>query len=236
LFFQPFIYNEFAFYMMVSNKLTEQDVKEIKKLLKEGHTAKELAKRFGVHRSTIYDRAKYGLKAARIPVETKNKVIKVIKQGYTKAEAAQMYNLNIGTVNNFTRGIVKGHGRQGNHIIRKNGIKLLNRLMADGYLVSDFLVPNARLLQKHFPMIRNARFKDKTFFYLAGREEEAIEGYFKEKPDRIISYVAVQELSKLLGVEFHKSHALRLTRKYKGQHDQYWKSRKLIQKPLDEWM
>ncbi len=222
--------------MMVANKLTEKDVEEIQQKLRNGVDAKTLAKEYGVNRSTIYNRAKYGLKAARIPVETKNKVIAAIKKGHTKAEAAEMYGLNIGTVTNFTRGIVQGNHRQGNHIIRQNGIKLLSRLLNDGYLVSDFLIPNARRLQKHFPMIRSARFKDKTFFYLAGREEDAIEGYFKEKTDRIISYVAVQELSKLLGVEFHKSHALRLTRKYKGQHDQYWRSRKLVQRSLDKWM
>jgi hypothetical protein len=81
-----------------------------------------------------------------------------------------MYNLNIGTVINFTRGI-KGYKGQGNHIIRKNGIKLLNRLMNDGYLISDFNVPIVRNLQQKFPIIRSARYKDKTFLYLTGREE-----------------------------------------------------------------
>lgn len=221
---------------MVRKKLSDQDVEKIIDLINEGHQIKDLAERYGVHRSTIEYRCKDRYRSRKIPIETKNKVIAAIKKGYTKAEAAEMYNLNIGTVTHFTRGIVQGNHRQGNHIIRQHGIKLLNRLLTDGYLVSDFLVPNARRLQKHFPMIRNARFKDKTFFYLAGREEDAVEGYFKEKPDRIVSYVAVQELSRLLGVEFHKSHALRLTRKYTGKHDQYWKSRRLVQKKLDEWM
>ena len=70
--------------------------------------------------------------------------------------------------NNFTKGI-NGHEAQGNHIVRKNGIKLLNRLMIDGYLISDFNVPVVRNLQQKFPVIRSARYKDKTFFYFTGK-------------------------------------------------------------------
>ena len=220
---------------MVAKKLSEKDIEDIKKQLKQGKTTSELAKQYNVDQSTIQKRCKNALKTRDHPVEIRLKVINKIKQGYSKAEAGLLYDVSPHTVYTWTRGI-KGYKYAGDHIIRKHGIELLNRLLTDGYLVSDFVVSTVRGLQKHFPMIRSARFKDKTFFYLAGREEDAIEGYFKEKPDRIISYIAVQELSRLLGVEFHKNHALRLTRKYKGRHDQYWRSRRLVQKSLDEWM
>ena len=113
-----------------------------------------------------------------------------------------MHRLNIGTVYNFARDI-EGYRTQGNHIIRRNGIKLLNRLMSDGCLISDFIVYTARNLQKHFPMIMSAKYKDKTFFYLHGREE-AIEAFFREKPDRVISYRAIEEIAYLLGAEISK--------------------------------
>ena len=175
---------------MVAKKLTKEDCEKIAELINQGHQIKDLAKKYGVDRSTIYNRCKYLYKSRKIPVETKNKVIKAIKQGYTKAEAAQMYNLNIGTVINFTRDI-NGYRSQGNHIIRKNGIQLLNRLMNDGYLISDFVVSTARNLQIKFPTIRSAIYKEKTFFYLPGREEQTIEAFFKEKPARILSYSAI---------------------------------------------
>ena len=57
-------------------KLSQEDVKNIQKLLKGGHTAKELAKKYGVSRSSIYRRVKYPDVAKEIPVEIKNKVIK----------------------------------------------------------------------------------------------------------------------------------------------------------------
>lgn len=177
---------------MVASKLTNEDCEHIAKLINEGHQIKDLAKKYGVDRSNIYNRCKYLYESKKIPVEIRNKVIQAIKNGNTKAEAAQLYGLNIGTVYNLTRGI-EGYKSQGNHIVRKNGIKLLNRLMMDGYLVSDFVVSTARGLQKHFPAIRCARFKDKTFFYLEGREEATIEAFFREKPDRIISYSAIEE-------------------------------------------
>ena len=182
--------------MMVRTKITEKKVKEIQKLLNKGYTGPELAKKFGVSTSSIYRRAKYPLKANDIPIETKNKVVKAIQDGYTKAEAAQLYDLNIGTVYNLTRELgINGYRTQGNHIVRKNGIKLLNRLMTDGYLISDFVVPVVRNLQEKFPVIRSARYKDKTFFYLPEREEETIEAFFGEKPDRVISYHAIEEMA-----------------------------------------
>lgn len=219
---------------MVKAKLTKEDCKRIAKLINEGHEIKDIAQKYGVHRSTIYNRCKYLYKSRKIPVETRKKVIKAIKQGHTKAEAAQMYGLNIGTVYNFTKGI-EGYRSQGNHILRQNGIKLLNRLMTDGYLVSDFVVSTARGLQKHFPAIRCARFKDKTFFYLEGREEEAIEGYFKEKPDRVIGYYAIEELAYLLGVKISKDDQRNLVEKYKKKHVDYWRSRHLIQRRLEDF-
>jgi len=217
-------------------KLTIKDCEQIAKLINQGHEIKDIAKKFGVHRSVIYRRCKDLYRSREIPVEIKNKVIKAIKEGYTKAEAAQLYGLNIGTVVNFTRGIVEGHSRQGNHIIRKNGIILLNRLLTDGYLVSDFIVPTARNLQRQFPVIRSARYRGKTFFYLPGREEQTIEAFFREKPDRIISYSAIEELSYLLGVKISKQDQKNLLEKHKGKHTQYWSSRRLIQRSIDDWI
>jgi transposase len=148
---------------MVAKKLSKEDCEKIAKLINDGHQIKDLAKRYEVDRSTIYNRCKYLYQSREIPVETKNKVIKAIKQGLTKAEAAQMHGLNIGTVINFTRNI-NGHKSQGNHIIRQNGIKLLNRLMNNGYLISDFVISTVRNLQQKFLTIRSARYKGKTFF------------------------------------------------------------------------
>ena len=222
---------------MVRTKITEEKVEEIQKLLKEGYNGPELAKKYGVSTSSIYRRAKYPLKAHDIPLEAKNHVIKALKEGHTKAEAAQLYGLNIGTVYNFTRDVeIEGHRSQGNHIIRQNGIKLISRLMSDGYLISDFVVHTVRNLQKHFPMIMSARYKDKTFFYLPGKEEEAIEAFFREKPDRVISYHAIEEMAYLLGVKVSKKDQRNLLEKYKGKHREYWRSRRLIQRCLDDWL
>ena len=214
--------------------MTQQQVDEALKLLKEGHTPKQLAEKYGVHRSVIYRRVKQPNVAKDIPVEIKNKVIKAVKEGHTKAEAAQMHGLNIGTVYQFTRGI-EGYRSQGNHFIRQNGMRLLNRLMTDGCLISDFIVPTARNLQRHFPMIMSARYKDKTFFYLKGREEETIEAYFREKPDRIISYPALLEISRLLGVELSKNRKRNIVKRLKGQHEMYWKNHRLVQRKFENF-
>ena len=104
---------------MVAKKLTKEDCEKIAKLIKESHLIKDLAKRYGVDRSTIYNRCKSLYKSRTIPVETKNNVIKAKQNSYTKAESSQIYSLNIGTVINFTRNL-NGHRSQSNHIIRQN--------------------------------------------------------------------------------------------------------------------
>ncbi len=83
---------------MAKRKLSDKQIKNIQKLLKEGQKPKDIAKKYGVHISVIYRRAKDPYQARGIPVDIKNKVVKAIKEGHTKAEAAQMYGLNIGTV------------------------------------------------------------------------------------------------------------------------------------------
>ena len=221
---------------MTKRKLSDKQIKNIQKLLQEGYQPKDLAKKYGVHISVIYRRAKYEYQSRGIPADIKNKIAKAIKDGYTKAEAAQLYGLNIGTVYNLTRELgINGYRTQGNHIVRKNGIKLLNRLMTDGYIISDFNVPVVRNLQEKFPVIRSARYKDKTFFYLPEREEETIEAFFREKPDRVISYHAIEEMAYLLGVKVSKKDQRNLLEKYKSKHAQYWRSRRLIQRSIDDW-
>jgi len=220
---------------MVAPKLTQEDIKQIQKLLEKGKSPKDLAKKYGVHVSIIYRRAKLPYQAKYVPIETKNKIIQKIKEGYSKAEAGQMYNIPVNTVLGFTKGMA-GHKSEGNHIIRKGGIELLKRLMNGGYLISDFVVSTARGLQQHFPMIMSARYKDKTFFYLKGREEETIEAFFREKPDRVISYRVIEEMAYLLGVKVSNKDQRKLLERYKRKHDAYWRSRRLIQRSIDDWI
>ena len=103
---------------MVATKLTNKDCKTIYKLLEKGHTSKELAKKYGVSRSSIYKRVKYPYASRYVPIETKNKIIKKIKECYSKAEAAQIYDVPINTVIGFTKGM-PGHKAEGNHICQE---------------------------------------------------------------------------------------------------------------------
>ena len=219
---------------MVTSKLTKEDIEEIKKQLQQGKTTTELAKKYNVHQSTIQKRCKDVLKANAHPPEIRVRVLKKIKEGYTKAEAGMIYGVSPHTVLSWAKGM-PGYKYAGDHIIRKHGIELLNRLLRDGYLISDFNVPVVRNLQHKFPIIRSARYKDKTFFYLEGREEETIEAFFREKPDRVISYRAIEEMAYLLGVKISKKNQWNLLEKYKRKHAKYWRSRRLIQRRLEDF-
>ena len=89
--------------MVRRKKLTKEDCERISKLINECHQIKDLAKKYGVHRSVIYRRCKDLYCSRKILVEIKNRVIKAIKEGYTIAEAAQLCGLNIRTIYNILR-------------------------------------------------------------------------------------------------------------------------------------
>ena len=62
-----------------------------------------------------------------------------------------------------------------------------------------------------------------------------IQAFFREKPDRVISYHAIEEMAYLLGVKVSKKNQRNLLDRYKGKHAQYWRSRRLIQRSIDDW-
>ena len=62
-----------------------------------------------------------------------------------------------------------------------------------------------------------------------------MEAFFREKPDRVISYHAIEEMAYLLGVKVSKKDQRNLLEKYKGKHAKYWRSRRLIQRSIDDW-
>jgi len=218
----------------VNKKLTEDDCQRIIKLIGEGHMLKDIAKQFNVHPSTIQKRCKGRYELRTIPLEIKNKVFQAIKEGHTKAEAAEMLELNIGTVYCMTKGI-KGYIYQGSHVLRKGSIILMNRLLLDGCLITDFCQPTARNLQRHFPSILTARYRAKTFFYLKGREEETIEMFFKQMPGHVIHFAALEEISFLLSVKINRENQGKLIEKYKGQHRQFEISKRLQQRRIEDF-
>ena len=216
-------------------KISDEKRQKIRELAKKGWQKKDIVQELGVDRSTIHRHTRDLYKPTTIPGEIQQEVIKKHQtRGYSRADIALMYNLSLSTIARITRGI-PGYP-YGHHIIRRPGIELLNRLMTDGYLLSDFNVSTLRNLQKNFTIIESARYKDKTFYYLQGREAETIEAFFKEKPSRIISHSAIEEMSHLLGFKVPNKDQRKLLEKYKKKHDDYWQSRCLIQRSIDDWL
>lgn len=77
---------------------------------------------------------------------------------------------------------------------------------------------------------------DNTTLDFTLNKKKAITPSVDTKPDRIISYSAIEELSTLLGVRLSHKNQRKLLDKYKSKHRQYWKSRHLVQHSLDDWI
>jgi hypothetical protein len=53
-------------------------------------------------------------------------------------------------------------------------------------------------LQRNVSIINSINYGDKTFFYHLEQEKVTVEALFREMPDVVISYSAIEELSYLL--------------------------------------
>jgi hypothetical protein len=81
------------------------------------------------------------------------------------------------------------------------------------------------------------RFFTKHQRFLSSKtKDETVEAFFREKPDRVISYSAIEELSYLLGVKISKHNQKNLLDRFKGKHKDYWKSRRLTRRNIDDWV
>jgi DNA-binding CsgD family transcriptional regulator len=87
-------------------KLSDQDVREIRKLLREGLTGREVAKLFGVSVQTISN-TKNGvrwkhiggeLRSMTIPASVRMSVLAMLALGNTRAVIAQHHSINISSV------------------------------------------------------------------------------------------------------------------------------------------
>jgi len=52
----------------------------------------------------------------------------------------------------------------------------------------------------------------------------------------VISYHAIEEMAYLLGIKVSKKDQRNLLERYKGKHKEYWRSRRLIQRSIDDWL
>ena len=94
---------------------------------------------------------------------------------------------------------------------------------SSGYVDSFYLLPTL-YFNHHLGCIN-----------IFGGKKKTIEAFFREKPDRVISYHAIEEMAYLLGVKVSKKDQRNLFEKYKGKHKECWKSRKLIQRVLEDF-
>ena len=218
-----------------NQRLYATDIHQIIKLRREGYPVKDLAKKFGVHPNTITKRLMGKIPQKRTTPEVKEKIIQAIESGYTKPEAAILYDKNIGTVLNMTRGI-PNVSKNKRWIIRQAGIDLLNRLLTDGCLVADFKYDTIRRPKRKMPAIQAAHYRGKTFYYLKGREEKTIEEFFKQRDDHVIDSFALKEISFLLGVKISKENQEKLIKKYKEKHRQFIISKRLQQFCLEDFL
>ncbi len=206
-------------------------------MVQQGHPYSEVAECFDVQPATICRRINCSdFSPYEIPTDLKQLIRTLVKEGYTKQEAADMTGENLGTVYRATKDLQIKNNDEGNHIIRREGIILINRLLEEGCIVGDYCVEVVRKLRERIPSIKHVRFKNRNIFFLPGREQETAEKFFKSLRSKIISYHDIDELCRLLDTSLPRDtkraiHSQRFHKKY-----EYWNDRKLLQKSIYEYL
>ena len=103
-------------YYKCYKRLTEQQVHEICKLLEEGHSNKEIAKKFNIDHSTVSDircgashkdiSSRYNIRRKTLTVEQIHEICKLLEEGYDNNQIGDKYNISPNTVSNIRNGNV----------------------------------------------------------------------------------------------------------------------------------
>jgi hypothetical protein len=186
-------------------KIPEETIEKIRERMKNGADASRVAKEFEITTTTVYTYTRdLPRKHTCIPIEQREIIREMVRQGHSKREVADLYHRSLRTIQMVTKDIPGYYGYR--RTLGEEEIKLLPRLLTDGYLVSEFYISTARNLKMQFPtIIHSVRISRKTIFYVVGREKEAIKGYLNSLSTRIINHATINELCDLFGVELSTS-------------------------------
>jgi hypothetical protein len=77
--------------------------------------------------------------------------------------------------------------------IHGKNLEVLKQLIADGYVYTGKNAARLRFLQKIFPSIRRAQYKNRSIYFLEDKNKLALKEMMQHDPSRIINY---QELGR----------------------------------------
>lgn len=136
----------------------------------------------------------------RYPREMRMKARRLVRTGVPKIEVSKMMGVSYVTIYFWTRGL---EGRKGRQYMCGRTLDFLRTIVRRGYILSGEvkeMSSRIRTLGKHLP-IRRVRFSNRTVWYLAGREREAMEALLKSMNKKSIGYNELGRMRRAFGIK-----------------------------------
>ena len=83
-------------------------------------------------------------------------------------------------------------------------LELLKQLLKDGYVYTGKNRSRLRFLQKIFPSIRRAQYKNRSIYFLEDKNKLALKEMIQHDPSRIINYQELARASQVFNTDISK--------------------------------
>ena len=134
----------------------------------------------------------------KLSQETIERIRREVLRGKSNYQVARELGISETTVRNHTKDIARP--RIEGPYIRGKQLELLRQLLRDGYVYTSNNRNPLRGLQKHFPMIKRAQFKNRSIYYLEDKSKVALHEMIKQNKNRVISYHDLSNMSNIFNV------------------------------------
>ena len=187
----------------MAEKLSEEIIQKIHKLVLCGKSKYSIAKQMGVGISTVYKHTK-DIPSGKWHRKFSKEIIQQIRleviNGKSKYQIAKEMKLQFQLVYYYTKDLP-------NHQYPERGIQgksleLLKELLEKGYVNStDETSQRLRRLKKYLPMIQRAQVKGHSVYYLSDKNKIALQSLIQSKKSKIFSYQELSSMSKVFDVK-----------------------------------
>ena len=135
----------------------------------------------------------------KLSQEIIERIRREVLSGKSNYQVARELGISETTVRNHTKDIARP--RIEGPYIRGKQLELLRQLLKDGYVYTSNNRNPLRGLQKHFPMIKRAQFKNRSIYYLEDKSNAALREMIKQNKSRVVSYHDLLNMSKIFDVK-----------------------------------
>lgn len=141
--------------------------------------------------------------SGKLSKETIEKIRREFLRGKPKCQVAEEFGISVSTVYKYTKDIARP--RMKGPYIRGKQLELLKQLLRDGYVYTSNNRNHLRGLQKHFPMIKRAQFKNRSIYYLEDKSNAALQEMIKQNASRVINYHDLSKLSNVFNIKLSQN-------------------------------